>query len=91
MKSLFGLPENQRPSSTVELAHVATEKKVTIFFGSDGICDACRFHEEKTRNIDWDAREKQLIALCDKYRRSSGYDVVDRAVEVRIVLLPHIF
>lgn len=87
MKSLFGLPEkvlfckkcvisNQRPSSTVKLAHVATEKKVTIFFGSDGICDACRFHEEKTRNIDWDAREKQLIALCDKYRRSSGYDVV---------------
>lgn len=87
MKSLFGLPEkvlfcqkcvisNQRPSSTVELAHLATEKKATIFFGSDGICDACRFHDEKTRNIDWDAREKQLIALFDKYRKSSGYDVV---------------
>lgn len=87
MKSLFGLPEkvlfcqkcvisNQRPSSTVELAHLATEKKATIFFGSDGICDACRFHDEKTRNIDWDGREKQLIALFDKYRKSSGYDVV---------------
>ena len=87
MKTLFGLPEkvlfcrkcvisNQRPSSTVELAHLATEKKATIFFGSDGICDACRFHDEKTTNIDWEVREKQLIALCDKYRKSSGYDVV---------------
>ena len=87
MDTLFGLPEkvlfckrcvisNQRPNSTVEVAHVSTERKATIYFGDDGICDACRFHEKKIRDIDWDTREKQLVTLCDKYRKTSGYDVV---------------
>ena len=87
MQTLFGLPEkvlfckkcvisNQRPNSTVEVAHLATERKATIFFGDDGICDACRFHEKKISEIDWDAREKQLQVLCDKYRKTSGYDIV---------------
>jgi len=87
MDTLFGLPEkvlfckkcvisNQRPNSTVEVAHVATERKATIYFGDDGICDACQFQEKKIRDIDWDTREKQLVTLCDKYRKTSGYDVV---------------
>lgn len=57
MDTLFGLPEkvlfckkciisNQRPNSTAEVAHVSTEKKATIYFGDDGICDACRFHKK---------------------------------------------
>ena len=87
MDTLFGLPEkvlfckrcvisNQRPNSTVEVAHVATERKATIYFGDDGICDACQFQEKKIRDIDWDTREKQLVTLCDKYRKTSGYDIV---------------
>ena len=87
MSSFFGLPEvvkfckkcvisNQRPSSTVEIKHKIEEKKETIAFDEFGICDACRFHEVKEKGINWDSREQQLIELCDRYRKSSGYDVV---------------
>ena len=60
MQTLFGLPEkvlfckkcvisNQRPNSAVEVAHLVSDRKSTIFFGDDGICDACRFHEKKNK------------------------------------------
>lgn len=86
-EALYGLPEkvaycnrcvisNQRPSSTVEFRHLKAENKRTIFFDREGVCEACRYQEIKDREIDWDAREGDLLALCDKYRRSSGYDVV---------------
>jgi N-acetyl sugar amidotransferase len=87
MSTFFGLPNevlfctkcvisNQRPSSTVEFQHSKEENKKTISFDNDGICDACRYHDQKEVGIDWDLREKQLTELCDKYRRSSGYDVI---------------
>lgn len=87
MIPFFGLPSqvkfcrlcvisNQRPNSTVETEHLKSEKKSTIAFDSDGVCDACRFQSEKASGIDWESREEQLVALLDKYRRPSGYDVV---------------
>jgi N-acetyl sugar amidotransferase len=87
-KAYFGLPEevlfckscvisNQRPSSTVEFKHTQGERKATIGFGDDGICDACRYNEVKAGTINWSDREAQLVALLDKYRRNgSGYDVI---------------
>lgn len=87
-EALFGLPKkvifckncvisNQRPSSTVEFKHKKDEKKVTIGFDSHGVCDACRYHEEKEWKIDWDKREIKLRQLLDKYRRNDGgYDVI---------------
>ncbi len=59
-KAFFGLPEevmfckhcvisNQRPSSTVEFKHKQNEKKATIGFDKDGVCDACRFVSFPTR------------------------------------------
>lgn len=86
-EALFGLPtevkfcskcviSNQRPRSTVEFQNSIFEKKETIEFDSLGVCEACRFHETKDLGINWELREKELIALCDKYRKSSGYDVV---------------
>jgi N-acetyl sugar amidotransferase len=87
METYFGLPEevkfckrcvisNQRPNSTVELKHTIKEVKQTILFDEDGICDACKFHEFKSDGIDWEIREQELLKLCEKYRRSSGYDVI---------------
>lgn len=87
MTTLFGLPEkivyckkcvisNQRPRSTVEFQNKPEDSKETIAFGSDGICEACKFNEEKNLNIDWTLREADLLKLLDKHRRSSGYDVV---------------
>jgi len=68
---------NQRPSSTVEFKSEKTEKKKTIAFGDDGVCDACRYAEYKETKIDWKKREKELLAICDRYRSKNGnYDCI---------------
>ena len=67
---------NQRPSSTVEFKNKPDAKKRAISFNDDGICDACKFAEKK-KHIDWDARDKELEDLCNRFRRNDGrYDVV---------------
>lgn len=67
---------NQRPSSTVEFKNKPGEIKKAIFFDEHGVCDACNFAEKK-KKINWAERERELRALCDKYRRNDGrYDVV---------------
>jgi N-acetyl sugar amidotransferase len=87
MTAMFGLPEkvvfckrcvisNQRPRSTVEFQNKASDIKETIAFGADGICEACKFSEEKNHDIDWNSRETELLKVLDKHRRTSGYDVV---------------
>lgn len=68
---------NQRPNSAIELAHVKTSKKKTIGFDEDGICDACRFAEQKESAINWAAREEELMELCDRHRSKDGrYDCI---------------
>lgn len=42
-----------------------------ISFNEDGICSACQSYERR-KSIDWDARHKELVALCDKYRGKNG-------------------
>lgn len=65
---------NQRPASAVEFKHKKDSPKVTMNFDKDGVCDACRQAETKEL-IDWDEREKELVALLDRYRRTDGqYD-----------------
>lgn len=67
---------NQRPNSTLELAHTAGSTKQTIHLDDEGICDACRAAEEK-RRIDWAARDKELVELCNRFRRADGrYDCI---------------
>ena len=86
MKVLYGLPEdvifckrcvmsNPRPATSPEFRK-KDSRIPTSAFGEDGICDACRYYEQKAL-IDWDDRDRQLRELCDKYRRSDGsYDVL---------------
>lgn len=81
----FGLPKdvifckrcvmsNQRPASTAEFRHTTQSKKITLNINADGVCDACRQAEMKEK-IDWADREKQLLQLLDKYRKTDGsYD-----------------
>lgn len=88
LEAFYGLPNevrfcrscvisNQRPSSTVEFKHEREEKKKTIGFAADGICDACHYHQEKAHSIDWRNREDQLVATLDKFRRNDGsYDMI---------------
>ena len=84
----FGLPSrvifckqcvisNQRPSSTVEFKHNKDDKKSTIGFDADDVCDACRYQEIKAAQIDWERRENALLETLAKYRRNDGvYDVI---------------
>lgn len=65
---------NQRPNSVVEFQHTQASTKRTINFDDEGICDACRFAEQKRGTIDWKDREAQLASLCDRFRSKSGYD-----------------
>lgn len=85
MKAKYGLPpqvifcrncvmSNQRPASTVEFKHNIKSKKTTLKINEDGICDACKFAEEKDK-INWKKREDELIQLLNKYRKDNGeYD-----------------
>jgi len=85
---LYGLPSivrfcqkcvisNQRPNSTVEYKKTDKTKQETIGFDNEGVCDACRYHEIKEKQIDWGSREGQLVDLLEKHRRSDGgYDVI---------------
>ncbi len=82
----FGLPEevkfcrkcvisNQRPNSAVEYTHTSTSKKETIQFDAEGVCHACRYAEHKAATVDWKERDKELQALCTRYRSKDGqYD-----------------
>jgi N-acetyl sugar amidotransferase len=75
---LFGLPQqvlfcrkcvvsNQRPNSAVEYSHGVSTQKSTIYFDEDGVCDACRFAEQKSNTIDWNEREAELFELAKRY------------------------
>ena len=87
LEARYGLPSevkfctrcvisNQRPNSTREFLAAAEQQKETIGFDSDGVCDACNYADTKAHEIDWDAREKQLIQLAEVAKKSGGYDVV---------------
>lgn len=85
LEAKYGLPaevkfctrcvmSNQRPASSVEWRHTPDRKHVALNFDAEGVCDACRTAEQKEK-IDWEARERELIVLLDRYRRADGgYD-----------------
>ena len=81
---------NQRPNSCVEFKHTKESKKQTINFGKDDVCDACKAVEKKEQTIDWSLREKELIELCDKYRKTDGsFDCLVPGSEVKIAFIKH--
>jgi len=87
-EAFYGLPQdiqfcvrcvisNQRPASSIEFKHQKQSAKTTIRLDEEGVCDACRAAEKKHYEIDWEERERELIALCDKYRsRNGSFDCV---------------
>ena len=81
-ESYYGLPQevrfckrcvmsNQRPSSYPEFQHTASRQTPTLHIDEDGLCDACRYANQK-EDINWESREQELLALLDKYRRNDG-------------------
>lgn len=54
-----------------------SNQRPRITFDENGVCSACNFADFKQNKIDWNQREKELIALLDKHRRNDGrYDVL---------------
>lgn len=83
LETYYGLPSevvyckrcvmsNQRPSSYPEFKHTKKRITPTLNIGEDGLCDACRYADTKL-DIDWEVREKELVALCDAHRREDGH------------------
>jgi len=87
LEAKYGLPvdvkfckkcvvSNQRPSSTIEFKNDDTKKEV-IHFDQDGVCSACRVHELKWDEINWEQRHEKLLELLDRHRKTDGsYDVI---------------
>lgn len=69
---------NQQPTTVNEYFHVRGTKQQTIEFDEKGVCAACNFNAKKwDQTIDWKEREKELIDLCNRYRKNNGeYDCV---------------
>jgi N-acetyl sugar amidotransferase len=54
-----------------------SNQRPRIKFDEDGVCSACHYAVYKREKVDWDARERELAALCDRHRKSNGeYDVI---------------
>lgn len=54
---------------------VNSNQRPRITFDENGVCSACTFSDFKKSKFDWNARERELHALCDKYRKNDGtYD-----------------
>ncbi|MBI4369355.1 MAG: N-acetyl sugar amidotransferase [Elusimicrobia bacterium] len=84
LESKFGAPKrvifcqncvlsNQRPTSTIEFFNTKDRRIKTVNIDESGICDACKYTQQKHEEIDWKEREEQLLRLLEKYRRKDGY------------------
>lgn len=69
---------NQQPMSSNEYSHGKGSSKTTMSFDDEGVCHACRFNDMKRDGeIDWEEREREMIELCDRYRKDDGsYDCI---------------
>ena len=71
--SLYNLPSKVKFCKTCTISN----QRPRISFDENGICSACNFATYKRNEIDWELREKELVSLCDKYRKKNGdYDVI---------------
>lgn len=53
-----------------------SNQRPRITFDENGVCSACNYAKYKSE-IDWNEREQELQALCDRYRSKDGsWDVI---------------
>ncbi|MDC0090009.1 N-acetyl sugar amidotransferase [Gammaproteobacteria bacterium] len=54
-----------------------SNQRPRITFDGEGVCSACNFADYKRDKVDWDERDRELRALCDRFRKDDGsYDVI---------------
>lgn len=76
----FPIADNQLPNLPREVKFcnrcVTSNQRPRITFDEEGICSACRYAEIK-ENLDWNAREQELVELLDRHRsKDGGYDCI---------------
>ena len=54
---------------------VMPDTRPGITFNEEGVCSACINYENR-KSIDYNIRHRELVKLCDKYRKApgEGYD-----------------
>lgn len=50
---------------------VMPDTKPDLLLDEEGVCNACRSYEQR-KEIDWDARARELPGVLEKYRRRDG-------------------
>jgi N-acetyl sugar amidotransferase len=71
IRELYKLPEQVSFCTKCTMSN----QRPRITFDDRGVCSACNYAEFK-RTLNWQQREDELAALCNKFRRKSGYDVL---------------
>jgi N-acetyl sugar amidotransferase len=70
---LYNLPKEVKYCKKCTVSN----QRPRITFDENGVCSACNFAEFKRTKIDWNVREKELVDLCNKHRKTNGeYDVI---------------
>ena len=73
VREMYNLPEEVKYCKKCGMSN----QRPRITFDENGICSACNFAEFKKQKIDWEERERELIELCDRFRKDDGsYDVI---------------
>ena len=69
----YGLPTHVRFCKTCTVSN----QRPRIIFDEHGVCSACSYAKYKRTQIDWNSREAELVALCNRHRKTNGaYDVI---------------
>lgn len=50
---------------------VMPDTKPDLHLDEEGVCNACRSYEQR-KEVDWDARKKELLHVLERYRRHDG-------------------
>ncbi len=54
-----------------------SNQRPRITFDENGVCSACNYAVYKRERVDWSERERELVDLCDRHRKSNGkFDII---------------
>ena len=73
LTSLYNLPLEVKYCVTCTISN----QRPRISLDENGVCSACNFAEFKKNKINWSEREKELMDLCNRFRKKDGsFDVI---------------
>lgn len=55
---------------------VTPDTRPRVEFDAEGVCNACRWHERKQKEIDWEQRKYELKKICMRFWKQDGFDVI---------------